>query len=230
MSKYFVYYDTETTGTDFSSDRIVEIAAYDPVGDRVFSSLVNPLVPIPQEVINVHGITDEMVADKPSFASVGEQFIKFCGENAVLVAHNNENFDYPFLQHECARSNITLPKYELVDSLKWARKYRPDLPKHSLQFLRQVYGIEENNQHRALDDVYVLHKVFTYLIDDLDVETVINLMSCAQGGECMPFGKYQGKLLKEVPADYVKWLKQQNVFEKPDNLRLKMEFEKLGML
>ncbi len=172
-----VYYDTETTGVNFDSDRIVEIAAYDPYRNLSFTQLVHPGMAIPKEAMTIHGITDEMVANAPSFAQIGVEFAAFCEGDVVLIAHNNDAFDRHFLQAEAKRHGLVFPKWAMVDSLKWARRYRPDLPRHSLQYLRHTFGIPENKAHRALDDAKVLHDVFSILIDDLPMETVLELMA-----------------------------------------------------
>ena len=224
--KRAIYYDTETTGIKPDRDRIIEIAAFDPVSDRRFESLIKPDIPIPPEASAVHGITDEMVASSPSFAEVGADFVTFCGEDAVLIAHNGDSFDAPFLKAEAARHELDWPDFETVDSLKWARKYRSDLPKHSLQYLRQVYGIEENNAHRAMDDVLVLWQVFALMIDDLTIETVIKLLK--EEGATMPFGKHAGKPLSEIPKNYISWLKKEGALDKPENANLKAELQKIG--
>jgi DNA polymerase-3 subunit epsilon len=225
-----IYYDTETTGTDPQKDRIVEIAAFDPYLKKEFQTLVNPGCPIPDDVIAIHGITNEMVANAPSFAEAGKAFIEFCFGDSVLVAHNNDGFDRHFLIQEASRHQLVLPEWPMIDTLKWARKYRPDLPKHNLQFLRQVYGIPKNQAHRALDDVIVLHQVFSLMIDDLPMETVIALLDSSQMVLEMPFGKYQGRPLNEIPPEYITWLKDQGALDKPDNLGLKKGLEKLGLL
>jgi DNA polymerase III subunit epsilon len=227
-----IYYDTETTGTRPEKDRIVEIAAYDPLNNKSFTQLVHPGLPIPEEVTAIHGITNEMVANAPNFEKVGRAFIDFCSEEALLIAHNNESFDKLFLLHEGSRHKLQFPNWPMIDSLKWARKYRPDLPRHNLQFLRQIYGIAENSAHRALDDVFVLYQLFTIMIDDLPFEKVLELLDTASEAlpEVMPFGKHQGKLLNEVPSEYLSWLKGQGAFEKPENASLKMALEKKGLL
>ena len=134
-----IYYDTETTGIKPDKDKIIEIAAYDPVLDKTFSSLINPKVPIPKESTAIHNITDDMVKDAPDFQKVGKNFIDFCSGDIVLIAHNNDAFDKKFLDQEFERSNISQPEWKFIDSLKFARKYRPDLPRHSLQHLREYF-------------------------------------------------------------------------------------------
>lgn len=227
---YPVYYDTETTGIRSEKDRIIELAAFKPYTNETFCKLINPGMPIPAEATAVHHITNAMVEESPSFAIIGQEFLDFCGEGAVLIAHNNDAFDRPFLEQEYKRNNIIFPNFLYVDTLKWARKYRPDLPKHALQFLREAYDIASNQAHRALDDVIVLHEVFSKMIDDLSIETVLSLLSAPSQISRMPFGKHQGKLLSEVPKDYIKWLCQSGFFEKPENQDLFRCFESQGLL
>lgn len=225
-----IYYDTETTGVSSEKDRVIEIAAYDPLKKASFSHLLNPGILIPREATAIHGITDEMVKDKPSFKEIAADFINFCGDDAVLIAHNNDAFDIHFLRACFTLSEMTMPSWRFIDSLKWARRYRPDLPRHGLQALREHFGISANQAHRALDDVIILEKVFQIMIGDLSIETVHQLMSVQSKLTHMPFGKYQGKPLAEVPSDYVTWLTKSGAFEKPDNHLLKQELESLGLI
>lgn len=225
-----IFYDTETTGVKPDKDRIVEIAAYNPVTQKSFVQFINPGIPIPSEATAITGISDEMVKDAPSFHVVGQNFIDFCGQEAILIAHNNDAFDKLFLELECQRSNLLLPSWRYIDSLKWSRKYRSDLRSHSLQSLREVYGIAANQAHRALDDVMVLYQIFTLMVDDLSYETILQLLSQPQNLTKMPFGKHQGKPLADVPRDYVRWLRDGGAFNKAENQELKTQFEKLGLL
>lgn len=227
-----IYYDTETTGLNAPSDRIVEIAALEPACDKSFVQLINPGMPIPPETTAVHHIDDAMVADAPSFAVVGKAFIDFCdGDEVVLVAHNNDAFDIHFLRHECARHGLELPKHwKFVDSLRWARRYRPDLPRHNLQYLREIYQVEERRAHRALDDIIVLHEVFSRMTDDLPMSKILELLERKEKGGRMPFGKHRGVPLDKLPKDYVAWLAGSGALSKPENESLKATFEALGML
>lgn len=226
-----IYYDTETTGVRPDKDKIVEIAAYDPVNDASFVKFVNPGISIPPETTAIHGINDEMVADAGNFAQVGMEFASFCHGEVVLIAHNNDAFDIHFLRNEFKNNGLELPQHwKYMDSLKWARKYRKDLPRHPLQFLREVYGIAANTAHRALDDVLILHKVFSFMIDDLSIEDAYMLMQEVKELQHMPFGKHQGVPLSKVPVSYVKWLNENGALDKPENTQLKASFEKLGLL
>jgi DNA polymerase-3 subunit epsilon len=217
-----IYYDTETTGIKADKDRVIEIAAYDPVNDLFLEKLINPGIPIPQDATAIHHISNEMVANAPSFEQVLPEFLQFCAGDVVLIAHNNDTFDYLFLKAEFARCNASLPDWKFLDTLKWARRYRKDLPRHTLQFLREIYNIPANNAHRALDDVVVLHKMFSLMIDDLTIEQAYQLLNQPRPIHHMPFGKYQGKPLKSIPKDYVEWLAKSGALDKPENQELKL--------
>jgi DNA polymerase-3 subunit epsilon len=230
MAQRPIYYDTETTGIRPDQDRVIEIAAFDPVLNKTFEKLINPGIAIPKEATAIHHITNEMVSNAPSFADVAAEFVQFCEGDVVLIAHNNDSFDVHFLRNEFSRSNVAFPPWKFLDTLKWSRRYRPDLPRHTLQFLREIYAVPANNAHRALDDVIVLHKVFSQMIDDLDIEVVYNLLNKPRQLQHMPFGKHQGVPLKQIPRDYVQWLAGNGVFDKPENSELRSSFEKLGLL
>lgn len=225
-----IYYDTETTGIRPDKDRIIEIAAYDPSRNLTFEKFVNPGCPIPPEATAIHHITNEMVASAPSFAQVGAEFIQFCEGEVVLIAHNNDSFDFHFLRCEFERHTLQMPSWKFLDSLKWARRYRPDLPRHTLQFLREIYGIAANQAHRALDDVIVLHQVFQSFIDDLSIDDVYSLLNRPRTLQIMPFGKHQGQPLGQLPRTYVQWLASSGALDKPENQELKASFKQLGLL
>lgn len=225
-----IYYDTETTGVRSDKDRIIELAAYDPVENRTFCELINPGMPIPKEATAIHNISDAMVASAKSFDEISQSFVAFCPENTVLIAHNNDAFDRLFIEAEFQRIGQKSPFSVYIDTLKWSRRYRSDLPRHTLQFLREAYGFAANQAHRALDDVIILHQVFSAMIDDLTMEQVLELLQRPQVLSRMPFGKHQGKQLSEVPKNYVTWLASSGAFDKSENRELKENFEKLGLL
>ena len=225
-----IYYDTETTGTKPGKDRVIELAAFDPIQNKTFCSLINPQCPIPAESSNICHITDDMVKEAPLFGDLADSFVSFCEGDTVLIAHNNDAFDQLFLIDEFQRIGRKLPPWRFIDSLKWSRKYRSDLPRHNLQFLREAYKIESNQAHRALDDVFVLHQIFSRMIDDLPLNTVIELLNQPFELTRMPFGKHQGKNLADVPKDYVEWLDTSGALDKKDNASLRESFVKVGLL
>ncbi len=231
MGRKAIYYDTETTGLKPGSDRIIEIAAYDAFSNTSFCSFVNPGMPIPEESVNITGITDDMVKDAPTFKEVAVMFTEFCKGEVVLIAHNNDNFDKLFLEAEFKRAEVVLPRYPYIDTLKWARKYRSDLPKFSLQYLREIYGVKENNAHRALDDVMVMKQVFEAMTEDLTLEDIFSLLNKKSGPITqMPFGKHRGVPLTKVPKSYLMWLSKSGALDKEDNEELKETLSSLALI
>ena len=192
MPSRAIFYDTETTGVRPDKDRIIEIAAYDPERGCHFEKLVNPGCPIPADATAIHHITDEMVASAPSFAHIATEFMEFCSGDVVLIAHNNDSFDLHFLRNEFHRHALPMPEWKFFDTLKWARRYRPDLPRHTLQFLREIYGIAANNAHRALDDVIVLEQVFRSMVDDLSMDDVYTLLNRPAPSNICPSASIKG--------------------------------------
>lgn len=170
----FIFFDLETTGLSPQKNEIIEIAAYSTQRDSTFCSFCKPSGPIPEESTAITGITDAMVEDAPDFATVAKDFIAFCQvQSPCLIAHNNLSFDRPFLKTQLKKVGLSAPEeWIFLDSLYWARNYRPDLPRHSLQYLRQIYGFAENQAHRALDDVLMLKMIFEAMTDDLPREFV----------------------------------------------------------
>ena len=230
-----IFYDTETTGVQHKRDKVIEIAFYDPTNDTSYEKLINPGIPIPPDATRIHGISDEMVKDAPTFDQIIDEMEAFCSGEVVLIAHNNDSFDIHFLKAEWSRSDRELPSSWLFfDTLKWARKYRPDLPRHSLQYLRELYGFPPNNAHRALDDVITLHRVYEKMVDDLDIKTAFDLIyNSDQPSDkvtTMPFGKHKGVCLSKLPSSYVAWLKKSEVFEKPENAPLLEGLKACGKL
>jgi DNA polymerase III subunit epsilon len=225
-----IFYDTETTGLKAEFDKIIEFAAYDPILDRSFVTLINPGCPIPSQASAIHNITDDMVASAPGFGAIINELTEFCSGDTILIAHNNDAFDRPFLDQEFKRNNGKMPEWKFLDSLKWARRYRPDLPRHTLQFLREIYNIPANNAHRALDDVKVLHQVFSKMTGDLPIMQAYELLNQPTVLQHMPFGKHQGVPLSKLPGSYIQWLASSGAFDKPDNKALKEALQKLGLL
>ena len=119
------------------------------------------------------------------------------------------------------RSFFRSTTWRYFDTLLWARRYRPDLPRHSLQALREHFEIPANQAHRALDDVIVLHKVFEALVDDLTIQDILELFLAPKSFSTMPFGKYKGTPIEKVPGDYLKWLQGSGALDKDENAELK---------
>jgi DNA polymerase-3 subunit epsilon len=163
-----VVFDTETTGLDpAQGHRLVQIGAvelidYLPTG-RHYMTLINPDRPMDPGAEAIHGISDAMLAGKPGFDAVIDDFIAFVDEDP-LVAHNAE-FDMKFLNAELIRiERPPLPKTRFIDTLDMARKRFPG-QKLSLDALCKRFGIDNSmrERHDALLDCQILAQVYLEL-------------------------------------------------------------------
>lgn len=151
--KEYVVVDIETTGTDVTSDKITEIGAVRIVNGVIvesFQTLIDPEVKLSQKIIELTGITDEMLVGKPKIYEVYPDFIKFLGDS-VFVAHNAD-FDYRFLRNAGKELEYYLEN-EYIDTLIISRKLLPALPNHKLNTVCGYFNIEFRH-HRALSDAF----------------------------------------------------------------------------
>lgn len=168
MAKRQIILDTETTGINPSDGhRIVEIGCVEMYNRRLtgnnFHVYLNPDRYMDQEVINIHGITNEFVADKPRFRDIAQQFFEYI-QGAELVIHNAA-FDVGFINHEFNLLKPALPQVQTVcailDTLAMARDLHPG-QKNNLDALCRRYDV--NNSHRtfhgALLDAEILADVY----------------------------------------------------------------------
>ena len=184
--------DTETTGLDpDSGDRILEIGAVELVGHvpsgNTFHQYVNPEREVPKEAVDVHGLTDDFLRDKPAFGAIAQDFLEFIGD-AKLVIHNAA-FDLKFLNAELRW--LALPQIDegrAVDTLEIARRKFPGSPA-SLDALCRRFGVDNSNRtlHGALLDSEILAEVYLELIGgrqpDLLLATRDEATVAAKAGE-----------------------------------------------
>lgn len=159
--------DIETTGLSFRTEKITELGAVIYKNGEIideFECFVNPEKPIPQEVVNVTNITDEMVKDAETIEEILPKFLKFIGDR-IIVAHNAD-FDVGFLKYNAEKIGI---KFEntYIDTLRLAKDLFPDYKKYKLGIIADNLGIKVDVAHRALDDVITLKKVFKVMQDML---------------------------------------------------------------
>ncbi len=178
----FISFDLETTGFIAGVDKIVEVGAVRFVNgtiDSVFSTLVDPKMPIPEGASRVNGITNEMVQGKPTIDRLLESFSDFCADD-VLVAHN-ANFDFQFLVSDIVRLESKAPRGAILDTCNIARKIIPGLPNYKLGTLVQHLGIQSSNFHRAEEDATYCGELFLHLIQkmsgSLSMPPIENLVS-----------------------------------------------------
>lgn len=189
--------DTETTGLlPAAGDRIVEIGCLElvnhiPTG-RSYHVYVNPERAVPIDAVNVHGLDDAFLRDKPAFSAVVEDFLAFIGD-ALLIAHNGE-FDLAFINAELGRlGREAIPGARMVDTLVLARRKHPAGP-NSLDALCARYRIDNSarTKHGALLDAELLAEVYMELIGGRQAALVL-------GGEPVMVGLVSGPM-KRGPA------------------------------
>lgn len=157
----FIAFDLETTGTVPGVDQIVEIGAVRFINgqvDAVFSTLVDPLRPIPAGASNVNGIYDHMVKGKPTIDTLLTSFTEFCGDDNI-VAHN-ASFDAQFVLSDFKKHEMPAPRGIVLDTLPIARKVFPGLPNYKLGTLVQHVKIPTTDFHRAEEDATYCGKLF----------------------------------------------------------------------
>jgi DNA polymerase-3 subunit epsilon len=164
-----IIFDTETTGLDNRTDRIIEIGGIElfnhfPTG-RTIHLFINPGdKKVHPDALAIHGITDEFLKDKPPFADQVEEILAFFGD-AKWIAHN-ATFDMGFINAELARLDRPpiLPDM-VIDTLSLARRKNPMGP-NSLDALCRRYGIDNSHRtkHGALLDSELLAEVYIEMI------------------------------------------------------------------
>jgi len=189
----YVVIDIETTGLDSRYDRIIEVAAIkykDGVEAGRFSELVKPssynilfeedlkdetdylfngkdyIQYVDSFITELTGITNQMLKDARDEEEVLSDFYGFVGSNSILVGYN-VNFDVNFLYDELFEIGIQL-KNDYVDVMRIARRVKPSLEHHRQRDLAEVYGISNDNAHRAENDCVVCNQIYCRLIDEIN--------------------------------------------------------------
>jgi len=175
LDETFVVFDIETTGFSYHKDTIIEIGAVKVekgVVTERFSQLINPLRPIPPEISELTGISEDMVSDQPSLEEVLPRFMAFI-EGAPVVAHN-ANFDCSFIRYYCEK--LALPFTSLiVDTLALSRLLLTDIKKHNLKAVTKYLKIVLNDHHRAVADAEATARVFVKFTEMLNEREVFTL-------------------------------------------------------
>ncbi len=183
LSDSFVVFDIETTGFSPRYDGITEIGAIKvkdgAIVDR-YSQLVNPEKKIPQDVIALTGINNEMVANKPVIKDVIGDFLAFC-EDCPVVAHNAA-FDVSFIKEKAKLIDIDYAP-TVLDTLKLARMLLKDLKRFGLKRVAKYLGVSLDNHHRAVDDAMATAKIFNIFVEQLAGKGVHTLTELAEYGK-----------------------------------------------
>jgi DNA polymerase-3 subunit epsilon len=221
--------DLETTGVNPGTDRIVEIAIVKILPDEsrvVKRKLINPEMPIPKSSSDIHGITDEMVKDAPTFRQVANEIKQFF-DNCDLGGYNSNKFDIPVLVEEFLRVGIDF-KFEsrkLVDVQHIFYKMEP----RTLSAAYRYYcGKELVDAHSAEADVMATWEVLDAqlarypelgnsiesvlkVIGEEEIVDFARRMVVQDGRIVFNFGKHKGRVVEEVlraERSYYDWMMQ----------------------
>lgn len=209
--------DTETTGLDPETEKVVEVGAVEVVQKKVkwsigrkFTSLVDPGIPIPAEAMAIHHLRDEEVRGAnqigPVLQLLNDQYGPF------IPAAHNAAFDQKFL-----------PSFspDWICTYRCARHIWPDFPRHGNQFLRyQLKLLNEPDElamppHRARPDAYVSAHLLVRMLEEKTPEELLALTKAPILIKTVGFGKHFGQEWSKVPKDYLYWILRGKDFD-PD--------------
>lgn len=172
----YVVFDIETTGFSARNDKIIEIGAVKIEGGNVvseFSRLINPETVIPDKIVELTGITDQMVSGKPKIETVLPEFLEFIGDS-VLVAHNAQ-FDMSFMRAKTETILSRKVENTVLDTLSISRTIYPKLKNHKLNTVAKHLGVSLENHHRAIDDSKATAQILLKSIEVLKEEGIDTL-------------------------------------------------------
>ena len=228
LTRPIAFFDLETTGVNLSADRIVELAIVKlmPDGTRLTKrKLVNPGMPIPQGASDIHGITNEMVKDAPSFKEVANEIKQFL-DNCDLGGYNSNRFDIPLLMEEFLRTDIDvdLSDRRMVDVQHIFYMMQPRTLSAAYEFF---CGKTLENAHSAEVDILATIEVFEAQLNKYEKlgNSVDSVVACIgeekiidyarrfvyndKGIEVFNFGKHKGVAMVDVfkkDPQYYDWM------------------------
>lgn len=228
LHKPICFFDLETTGINVGKDRIVEISVLKvfPNGNKESKTLrVNPEMPISAEATSVHGITNEDVANEPTFKEIAPRIWEMM-KDSDIAGYNSNRFDVPLLAEEFLRVGVDLDleKHRLVDvQVIFFKKEPRDLSSAYKFYCNKTL----ENAHSAEADVEATYEIFKAQIEKYDdLENDIKFLSeytsqrktadlagmigiDDKGTEVFNFGKYKGQSVREIfqkDPGYFSWI------------------------
>lgn len=228
LSRPIAFIDLETTGVNLSTDRIVELAIVkiNTDGTRITKrKLINPEMPIPQGSSDIHGITNEMVKDAPTFKQAANEIKQFV-ENCDLGGYNSNRFDIPMLMEEFLRAgvDVDLSICRMVDVQHIFYTMEPRTLSAAYKFFCEK---EHLNAHGAEADINVTIEVLEAQLKKYEKlgTSIDSILGCIgeekivdyarrfvfneNGAEVFNFGKYKGKPVADVlraEPQYYDWM------------------------
>lgn len=230
LKRPIIFFDLETTGTNVTHDRIVEISAIKimPDGSEVVRTRrINPEMPIPAEATAVHHITDEMVASEPTFKQVAKSLAQFF-TGCDIAGFNSNRFDLPMLDEEFSRAGVDFDfsRARLIDvqtifhkkeqrTLVAAYRFycnRDLTDAHAAEAdTRATYEVLKAQLDRYSDLPNDIQQLSDFSSQNNAVDLAGRLVYDEKGREVINFGKYKGRLAEEVlrrDSGYYGWILQ----------------------
>lgn len=228
LTRPIAFIDLETTGVNLSTDRIVEIAIVKILPDasrQVKRKLINPQMPIPKVSSDIHGITDDMIKDAPTFKHAANEIKQFL-ENSDLGGYNSNRFDIPMLMEEFLRAEmeVDLSDRRMIDVQHIFYTMEPRTLSAAYKFF---CAKELENAHSAEVDIKAtievleaqigrygqlgnsVDSILSVIGEDKIVDYARRFSFDDKGTEVFNFGKYKGKsvcdVLKNEPQ-YYDWM------------------------
>ena len=227
LSRPIAFLDLETTGINFTTDRIIEMAIVKILPDgtqQIKRRLVNPMMPIPPSSTEIHGITDEMVKDAPPFKQIANETRQFL-ENCDLGGYNSNRFDWPMLMEEFLRAGLDfdVTGRRLIDVQRIFHQMEPRTLSAAYKFYCNK-SLED--AHSAEADAVATWQVFEAQLARYEnlgntVESVMKAVGEEQivdfarrfimekGVEIFNFGKHKGRPVADVlkaEPQYYDWM------------------------
>ena len=231
LARSLVFFDLETTSSNVQDARIVQYAfikifPQPEESHQTLTGLLNPGIPIPAEATAIHGITDEMVKDAPTFQQQSEAISKFI-DQCDFAGFNILNYDLPVLKNEFQRAGMLFDysRSKVIDSMSI---YHHFFPRDLTAACQQYCGKKLEGAHGAMVDTQATLEVFLKQLEThfqpnctlADIEAVTfdqdkfvdrerKFSWNAQGEACFTFGKHQNQTLRTVrnlAPNYLEWI------------------------
>ncbi|MGS2740144.1 exonuclease domain-containing protein [Sinomicrobium sp. M5D2P17] len=228
LTRPICFFDLETTGTEVAKDRIVEISVLKvyPNGNKESRTwLVNPEMPIPEHSTAIHGITDEKVADEPTFKQLSREIYNMI-KDSDLAGYNSNRFDIPLLAEEMLRAEVD---FDMKNRLAVdVQTIFHTMEKRTLEAAYKFYCDKNlDNAHSAEADTTATYEVLKSQLDRYEeLQNDIKFLSefttrkqtadfagyityNEEGVEVFSFGKHKGRLVEEIlekEPGYFGWL------------------------
>ena len=204
LERPLVFVDLETTGGNASTDRITEIGVVEVsrAGLSTWTTLIDPMRPIPEFIERLTGISNAMVRGAPKFEAIAQELAERL-EGRLFAAHN-ARFDYGFLKSEFLRAGVTF-KADVLCTVRLSRALFPHEKRHGLDALIERHGLKPSGRHRALSDADLLWQFWQKLRDLCAPEAIEAAVAQLVDGFSLPMALDQAVLdsLPEAPGVYV---------------------------